>query len=201
MLKCRITIVVHLLRFPVIYQDIFMALMMTTCPLHLFMIYLHYRSLVKLTLHHLLQWNQHLQDHFPAQPILKIPRLISHFNFRCLHYRIHLTIWPSKFYGSVAPSFTYLRRGQRWLATGPAYVFNHVGDTLDLHDDETKAQGTALEMDNVVHDDAAVLSNVLDQLNDLHDDETKAQGDCPGDGQGQRCSPQQCPGPAQRCGW
>ena len=80
MLKCRITIVVHLLRFPVICQDIFMALMMTTCPLHLFMIYLHYRSLVKLTLHHLLQWNQHLQDHFPAQPILKIPRLISHFN-------------------------------------------------------------------------------------------------------------------------
>ena len=55
-------------------------------------------------------------------------------------------------------------------------------------------------MDSVVHDDAAVISNVLDQLNDLHDDETKAQGDFPGDGQGRRCSPQQRPGPAQRGG-
>ena len=54
-------------------------------------------------------------------------------------------------------------------------------------------------MDSVVHDDAAVISNVLDQLNNLHDAETKAEGVCPGDGQ--RCSNQQRPGPAQRGGW
>ena len=51
---------------------------------------------------------------------------------------------------------------------------------------------------SVVHD-AAVINNVLDQLNDVHD-ETKAQRDCPGDGQGGRCSPQQRSGPAQRGG-
>ena len=51
-----------------------------------------------------------------------------------------------------------------------AAVLSNVLDQLnDLHDDETKAQGTALEMDNVVHDDAAVLSNVLDQLNEVAD--------------------------------
>ena len=61
-----------------------------------------------------------------------------------------------------------------------------------------RLRGSALEMDSVVHDDAAVISNVLDQLNDLHDAETKAEGVCPGDGQ--RCSNQQRPGPAQRGG-